>query len=46
MYFVAHGICLCSPFSSMDLFGRRRNVQPNWVTLGNQLDAGQSEWTD
>jgi len=23
----------------IELFGRRHNVQPNWVTLGNQLDG-------
>jgi len=23
----------------IELFGRQHNVQPNWVTLGNQLDG-------
>ena len=23
----------------IELFGRPHNVQPNWVTLGNQLDG-------
>ena len=23
----------------IELFGRMHNVQPNWVTLGNQLDG-------
>ncbi len=23
----------------LELFGRPHNVQPNWVTLGNQLDG-------
>ena len=27
----------------LELFGRQHNVQPNWVTLGNQLDVS---WSD
>jgi len=23
----------------IELFGRQHNVQPNWITLGNQLDG-------
>ena len=26
-------------FRKIELFGRPHNVQPNWVTLGNQLDG-------
>lgn len=26
-------------FRKVELFGRPHNVQPNWVTLGNQLDG-------
>ena len=25
----------------LELFGRQHNVQPNWVTLGNQLDVSR-----
>ena len=28
-----------SYFLFVELFGRPHNVQPNWLTLGNQLDG-------
>ena len=30
---------LAPGMKKVELFGRQHNVQPNWVTLGNQLDG-------
>lgn len=30
---------LCPRTRKVELFGRPHNVQPNWITLGNQLDG-------